>query len=88
MKEADIVTLIGHKLAVSKGVADMYVRPGYLAKRGRWETGVYWSAGALLLGRGKEEGKRVGTKNELYIVGIGRSTGLLTSKNNWRDNAA
>ena len=86
--EADMVTIVGHKFGAPKGVAALYVRPGCLAERGRREPGLYCRSGALLLGGGQEGGRRAGTENVPYIVGLGRAAELLTADDKWRDNAA
>ena len=48
--------LVGHKSWSLKCVTAIYVQPGYLAERGKWDLGLYWSAGELILGRGQEGG--------------------------------
>jgi cysteine desulfurase len=62
--DPDLVSLVGHKLGAPKGVACLYVRPGSLANGAE-------SASALLIGGGQEGGRRAGTENTPYIVGMG-----------------
>ena len=81
------MTLIGNNSVAPKGVAALYVQSGFLSTRGRQETGMYWSAGALILGGGQEGGRSAGTGNVPYIIGLGQAEELLTSDNNRRDNA-
>ena len=73
-----MATLVGHKFGSLKCVCVLYIRPGRLVKRGKRYLGIYWSAGPLLLGGGKEVGQREGTKNAPYIVGLARVEELLT----------
>jgi cysteine desulfurase len=55
---ADLVTVAGHKLYAPKGVGVLYVRKGV-----RLES--------LLHGAGHESGRRAGTENVPYVVGLG-----------------
>jgi cysteine desulfurase len=62
--DPDMISLVGHKLGAPKGVACLYVRPGALSQ-------VADHASALLIGGGQEGGRRAGTENTPYIVGMG-----------------
>ena len=63
----DLVTLVGHKLGAPKGIACLYVRPNCLDEHSRQSP-----AGHILLhGGGQEFGRRGGTENVPYIVGMG-----------------
>lgn len=55
---ADLVTVAGHKLYAPKGVGALYVRDGV-----RLEP--------LVHGAGHESGRRAGTENTPYVVGLG-----------------
>jgi len=59
----DMLSLSGHKLHAPKGVAALYVRKGTRVN-------------PLLLGGHQEKGKRAGTENVPYIVGLGRACEL------------
>jgi cysteine desulfurase len=54
----DMLTLAGHKLYAPKGVGVLYVRRGVKLE-------------PLLHGAGHEEGRRAGTENVPYLVGLG-----------------
>lgn len=54
----DLVTVVGHKFGAPKGIGALYVRPGVLLE-------------PLIHGAGHEEGRRAGTENVPYIVGLG-----------------
>jgi len=57
---ADLLSIAGHKLYAPKGVGVLYVRRGI-------------SLPPLLLGAGQERGRRPGTENVPYIVGLGEA---------------
>jgi len=59
----DMLSLSGHKLHAPKGVAALYVRKGT-------------KVNPLILGGHQEGGKRAGTENVPYIVGLGRACEL------------
>jgi cysteine desulfurase len=56
----DLLTIAGHKLYAPKGVGALYVRRG-----GQLEP--------LIHGAGHESGRRAGTENVPYIVGLGKA---------------
>lgn len=62
--DPDMISLVGHKLGAPKGVACLYVRPDALSPTAE-------HASALLIGGGQEGGRRAGTENTPYIVGMG-----------------
>jgi cysteine desulfurase len=57
---ADLLSIAGHKLYAPKGVGVLYIRRGI-------------SLPPLLLGAGQERGRRPGTENVPYIVGLGEA---------------
>ena len=59
----DMLSLSGHKIHTPKGVGALYVRRGVQLP-------------AFLEGGGQESGKRAGTENVPYIVGLGRAIEL------------
>lgn len=71
----DLVTLVGHKMGAPKGVGCLYVRPGCLEQ----EISLFW-------GGGQEFGRRAGTENVPYIVGLGEACALAAVE--WKDRAA
>lgn len=56
--EVDLLTLAGHKLYAPKGIGALYVRQGIELE-------------PLIYGGGQESGRRAGTENITYIVGLG-----------------
>jgi cysteine desulfurase len=60
---ADLLTLAGHKLYAPKGVGALFVRNGVELE-------------PLIHGAGHESGRRAGTENTPYIVGLGLAAGL------------
>jgi cysteine desulfurase len=66
--DADLVSVVGHKLGAPKGIACLYVRPGCLQEQGRKLSHDH---GILLIGGGQEFGRRGGTENTPYVVGFG-----------------
>ncbi len=54
----DLLTVAGHKLYASKGIGALYVRDGL-----QLEPAIY--------GGGQEHGRRAGTENVAYMVGLG-----------------
>jgi cysteine desulfurase len=59
----DLLSLSGHKLHAPKGIGALYVRKGT-------------KVNPLILGGHQEEGRRAGTENVPYIVGLGRACEL------------
>jgi len=77
MGNPDMVTIVGHKIGAPKGIAALYVRPGCLNEK---EHGRVFNnannnnnTGVLLIGGGQEFGRRGGTENTPYIVGLGKA---------------
>lgn len=58
----DMVTIVGHKIGAPKGIACLYVRPDCID---------FNHVTGLLVGGGQEDGRRAGTSNVPYIVGMG-----------------
>jgi cysteine desulfurase len=56
----DLLTLAGHKLYAPKGIGVLYIRNGTLID-------------SLIHGAGQEKGRRAGTENVPYIVGLGKA---------------
>lgn len=56
--EVDLLTVAGHKLMAPKGIGALYIRNGLTLE-------------PLLHGAGHEDGRRAGTENALWIVGLG-----------------
>jgi cysteine desulfurase len=73
MGHPDMVTLVGHKIGAPKGVAALYVRPECCNEHGR---SLADNKCILLLGGGQEHGRRGGTENVPYIVGLGKAAEL------------
>jgi len=63
----DLLTLAGHKLYAPKGVGALYVRDG---------TRLH----SLIHGAGHEDGRRAGTENVPYVVGLGKACQLAREK--------
>jgi cysteine desulfurase len=59
----DLLTLAGHKLYAPKGVGALYVRRGVVLE-------------SLIHGAGHESGRRAGTENVPYAVGLGAACAL------------
>jgi cysteine desulfurase len=56
----DLLTLAGHKLYAPKGVGALYIRKGTNLDK-------------FIHGAGQEQGRRAGTENIPYVVGLGRA---------------
>lgn len=80
---ADMVTIVGHKFGAPKGIAALYIRPNCFEENGRInpENG----ESVLLMGGGQEGGRRGGTENVPYIVGIGSAAEILLEKHDDND---
>lgn len=57
---ADLLSIAGHKVYAPKGIGALYVRRGVVVP-------------SLLLGAGQERGRRPGTENVPFIVGLGEA---------------
>jgi cysteine desulfurase len=68
--DADLITLVGHKIGAPKGVAALYVRPDCGI------SNISHNRGIMLLGGGQEGGRRGGTENVPYIVGMGKAADM------------
>jgi cysteine desulfurase len=64
---ADLLTLAGHKLYAPKGVGALYVKRGVELE-------------PLIHGAGQESGRRAGTENVPYMVGLGAACRLAAEK--------
>lgn len=58
--EIDLLTIAGHKIHAPKGIGALYVKTGTLLP-------------AFIIGGHQERGKRAGTENVPYIVGLGEA---------------
>ncbi len=65
--KADLITISGHKLHAPKGIGAIYIRKGTRIR-------------PLVIGGHQEHGRRAGTENVAYIVGLGKACEL-ASKN-------
>lgn len=81
MGDPDLVSIVGHKLGAPKGVACLYVRPGCLDEDGRQMH----DHGVTMIGGGQEFGRRGGTPNVPYIVGLGAAAA--DTAQHWVKNA-
>ncbi|KAL7553706.1 hypothetical protein ACHAWF_017041, partial [Thalassiosira exigua] len=81
---ADMVTIVGHKFGAPKGIAALFVRPHCFDESGR--TNPENGGSVLLMGGGQECGRRGGTENVPYIVGMGRAAEVLLENDAWECN--
>lgn len=58
--DIDLLTIAGHKLHAPKGIGALYIKTGTLLP-------------AFVIGGHQEKGKRAGTENVPYIVGLGKA---------------
>ena len=72
----DMMTIVGHKMGAPKGVACLYVRDGCLEESHR-KLDNSSKHGIALLGGGQEFGRRSGTENVPYIVGLGTAAEMV-----------
>jgi cysteine desulfurase len=63
----DLLSIAGHKLYAPKGIGALYIRRGI-------------DLPPLLLGAGQEHGRRPGTENVAFIVGLGEACGIAKRK--------
>lgn len=90
----DLISVVGHKMGAPKGVAALYVRPGCLETKRRGnnnnndtdDKNSTDKNGVMLIGGGQEFGRRAGTENTPYIVGMGKAAQL--AKENLANNVA
>jgi cysteine desulfurase len=68
-EDVDMITVVGHKIGAPKGVAALYVRDGCAGDLPE-------NRGIMLIGGGQEGGRRGGTENVPYIVGMGKAAEL------------
>ena len=61
--EIDLMTIAGHKIHAPKGIGALYVKTGTLLP-------------AFVIGGHQERGKRAGTENVPYIIGLGKACEL------------
>lgn len=61
----DMLSLTGHKLHAPKGIGVLYIKKGVAIRN-------------LMFGGGQERGKRPGTENTPYIVGLGKALEIAT----------
>lgn len=62
----DLLTVAGHKFYAPKGIGALYIRPGL-------------DLPPLITGGGQERGRRSGTENVPYVVGLGMASRLAQS---------
>lgn len=79
IRHADMITIVGHKFGAPKGIAALYLKES-----------TFKTENFLLLGGGQESGRRAGTENVPYIVGMGQAAKILLSSQNgklqWEKN--
>ena len=61
--DVDLLTVVGHKLYAPKGIGALYVRKGIILE-------------PVIHGAGQESGRRAGTENVPYVVGLGKAAEL------------
>ena len=83
---ADLITFVGHKFGAPKGIAALYIRPTlFHDEKNNGRTNPEDGGSVLLMGGGQEFGRRGGTENVPYIVGMGRAAELLFEKKRGKD---
>lgn len=65
--KVDLLTVAGHKLYAPKGVGALYIRKGTKIDK-------------FVHGAGQEQGRRAGTENVPYIVGLGQACNMALNK--------
>ena len=65
--QVDLLTVVGHKLYAPKGIGALYVRRGVRLD-------------SLVHGAGHEGGRRAGTENVPYIVGLGKACAIARAR--------
>ncbi len=65
--KVDLLTIAGHKLYAPKGIGTLFIRKGI-------------QIDSLIHGAGQEKGRRAGTENVPYIVGMGKACELARNK--------
>ncbi len=65
--DVDLLSIAGHKLYAPKGIGALYMRDGV-------------SLSSVLVGAGQEHGRRPGTENVPYIVGLGEACRIAAGK--------
>ncbi len=70
--KVDLLTIAGHKLYAPKGIGTLFIRKGA-------------QIDSLIHGAGQEKGRRAGTENVPYIVGLGKAceTGRASPSGIW-----
>ena len=63
MLKVDMLTMAGHKLYAPKGIGALYIRRGA-------------TIDSFIHGAGQEKGRRAGTENVPYIVGLGKACSI------------
>ena len=83
---ADLITFVGHKFGAPKGIAALYIRPTlFHDEKSIGRTNPEEGGSVLIMGGGQEFGRRGGTENVPYIVGMGRAAELLFEKKRGKD---
>ncbi|GAC1614274.1 MAG: cysteine desulfurase family protein [Ktedonobacteraceae bacterium] len=71
--EVDLLTIAGHKVYAPKGVGALYVRKGVELE-------------PLIYGGGQESGRRAGTENIAYMIGLGMACKIAKEQLTWHQN--